>query len=267
MIEEKDITTLVKLGLTVNQAKTYLANLKIGPCTAKELAKNAGIAIQDIYRVIPPLQKLGLEKRIITKPTRFKANPLSHTIPILLHQKDLEHTNLHKASLELKNNQIYITQTKSKEKEESKFLIISGKKSIFDKSNQIIKKATKSICISTLWESGKMGAFRFEKLVRKELKKKVKFRFIINIPNEQKDNYSNMVVEFTKNPFYEVRFIKRDPAKKHVVFSIFDNNDVLFSIKEAPLGDSPLLWSNNKQFIELFQNAFEFMWMNSIKNS
>lgn len=261
----KDVSTLVKLGLTVNQAKTYLANLKIGPCTAKELAKNAGIAIQDIYRVIPPLQEMGLEERIITKPTKFKANPLRQTIPILIHQKDLEHTNLHKASLKLKNNQIYLAQTKSKEKDETKFLIVSGKQSIFEKSNQIIRKATKSICISTLWESGKMGAFRFEKLIRKELKKKVKFRFIINIPKEQKDNYSNMVAKFTKSPFYEVRFIDRDPAKKHVVFSIFDNNDVLFSIKEAPLGESPLLWSNNKQFIELLQNAFEYMWLKAIK--
>ena len=111
-----------------------------------------------------------------------------------------------------------------------------------------------------------MGAFRFEKLIKKELKKEVKFRFIINIPMRQKDNYLNIMKKFSESPFFEIRFVKRDSTKKHVVFSIFDNNDVLFSIKEAPLGESPLLWSNNKQFIELVQNGFEFMWMNSIKS-
>jgi sugar-specific transcriptional regulator TrmB len=266
LIEKKDITTLVKLGLTVNQAKTYLANLKTGPCTAKELSKTAGIAIQDIYRVIPPLQKLGLEQRIITKPTTFRANPLKLTIPILLQQKDLELNNLHKASLELENKQAYESQTKLKDIDESKFLIISGKQSIFKKSNQVIKNASKNICISTLWESGRMGSFRFRKLIIKGLKKQVKFRFIINIPMQEIDNYLNIMSEFSVNPFFEIRFIERCSAKKHLVFSIFDNHDVLFSIKEAPLGESPLLWSNNKQFIELVQNAFEFMWMNTIKN-
>jgi sugar-specific transcriptional regulator TrmB len=265
LIEKKDITTLVKLGLTVNQAKTYLANLKTGPCSAKELSRTAGIAIQDIYRVIPLLQKLGLEQRIITKPTTFKANPLKQTIPILLQQKDIEHNKLHKASLELENEQTYSSQIKLKENEESKFLIISGKESIFAKSNQVIKNASKNICISTLWESSRMGLFRFRKLIKKELKKQVKFRFIINIPMKEKDDYLKIAKEFSENPLFEIRFMKRYSGKKHLVFSIFDNTDVLFSMKEAPLGESPLLWSNNKQFIELVQNAFEFMWMNTIK--
>lgn len=265
MIEKKDIITLVKLGLTVNQAKTYLANLKTGPTTAKELAQTAGIAIQDIYRVIPHLQELGLEHRILTKPTTFKANSLKKTIPRLLQQKNLEHNDLNKASLELKNKQTYNSKTTPEEKDESKFLIISGKQTIFEKSNQVLKNANKSICVSTLWESSRMGSFRFNKIVKKELKKKVKIRFIIDIPMQQKDNYLNMMKEFSENPFYEIRLMERKIQKKHLIFSIFDQNDVLFSIKEAPLGESPLLWSNNKQFIRLIQNAFEFMWINAIK--
>ena len=266
MIEKKDITTLVKLGLTVNQAKTYLANLKTGPCTAKKLAQTTDIAIQDIYRVMPRLQELGLEQKIITKPTTFKANSIKKTIPRLLQQKKLEHNNLHKESLALTNKQTYNIQTRLIEKDVSKFLIISGKQSIFEKSNQVIKNANKSICVSTLWESSKMGAFRFNKIMKKELKKNVKIRFLIDIPIQQKDKYLDMMKEFSENPLYEIRLIEREFQKKHLVFSVFDQNDVLFSIKEAPLGESPLLWSNNKQFIKLAQNAFEFMWINAMKS-
>ena len=75
-----------------------------------------------------------------------------------------------------------------------------------------------------------------------------------------------MMKEFSDNPFYEIRLMEREFQKKHLVFSIFDQNDVLFSIKEVPLGESPLLWSNNKQFIKLIQNAFKFMWINAIKS-
>ena len=74
-----------------------------------------------------------------------------------------------------------------------------------------------------------------------------------------------LMKEFSENPFYEIRLMERKIQKKHLIFSIFDQNDVLVSIKEAPLGESPLLWSNNKQFIRLIQNAFEFMWINAIK--
>jgi hypothetical protein len=102
--------------------------------------------------------------------------------------------------------------------------------------------------------------------VKKKLKKKVIFRFLINIPKQEKKNYLNLMKELIQNPLYEIRFIERNPDKKHLIFSIFDNNDVLFSTKEAPLGNSPLLWSNNKQFIEMIQNAFEFMWINGIKS-
>ena len=138
--------------------------------------------------------------------------------------------------------------------------VISGKQSIFEKSNQVIKNANKSICVSTLWESNRMGAVQFNKIVKKELKKQVKIRFLVDIPMQQKDNYLDMMKEFSDNPFYGIRLMEREFQKKHLVFSIFDQNDVLFSIKEVPLGESPLLWSNNKQFIKLIQNAFKFMW-------
>ena len=267
MINKKDVITLVNLGLTVNQAKTYLANLKTRIQTAKKIAETAQITIQDIYRVMIILQEIGLVEKRLSSPTLFKAKNLKHTIPILLKQKDLEHSNLHRATLELQEKNEYHQQFNIKKEEiKSRFQIISGKKAIFVKSSLAISKAARSACISTLWESGSKGVVIFADLVKKALKRGVKFRFIINIPLDQKNNYLNKIVkDYVNNPLVEYRFMERDPKKKHLVFSIFDNNDVLFSIKEAPLGDSPLLWSNNKQFIELIQDAFEFLWHKAIK--
>jgi sugar-specific transcriptional regulator TrmB len=268
LIEKKDVTTLVKLGLTINQAKTYLANLKTGTQTAKKIAETAQITIQDIYRTMIKLQELGLVEKQLASPTLYKAKTLKQTVPILLKQKDQEHNDLHKASIELEKKQKYHLPIHPKREEEnSRFLVLSGKKNIFTKSNQVIKKAKKSGCISTLWESGSKGSVVFADLIKKALRRHVHFRFIINLPLDQKDNYVKKIVKnYLDNPLYEVRFIERDLSKKHLVFSIWDNNDVLFSLKEAPLGESALLWSNNKQFIELVQDAFEYMWTKAIKN-
>jgi sugar-specific transcriptional regulator TrmB len=266
LIENKDITTLVKLGLTVNQAKIYLSNLKSGIATAKKIAEYSKISTQDTYRVLKSLQKLGIVEKQLSSPTLFKAISIKKTITNLLKQKKIEYDNLQIASVDLTKKQEYIKKViKDKEKQYSRFLIISGKKAIFAKSNQVISKATKSACISTLWESGSKGVVIFADLVKKALERGVKFRFIINIPLDQKNNFLKKIVkDYATNPFVEYRFMERDPKKKHLVFSIFDDNDGLFSIKEASLGESPLLWSNNKQFIELVQNAFEFLWHKAI---
>lgn len=60
--EEDRIEFLEKLGLTVVQAKIYIANIDTGPATAKQISKVAKVAREDVYRVMPSLQTLGLTK-------------------------------------------------------------------------------------------------------------------------------------------------------------------------------------------------------------
>ena len=51
------------------------------------------------------------------------------------------------------------------------------------------------------------------------------FRFIINLPLHQIDNYmKNIVKDLADHPLYEVRFVEILPKKKHLVFSIWDSN-------------------------------------------
>ena len=83
-IQDKDVETLTSLGLTVLQAKVYLALVKSGDLTIKEISKNADVARQDLYRITSELQKLGLVERLITIPTKFRAMELTHGISILL---------------------------------------------------------------------------------------------------------------------------------------------------------------------------------------
>jgi DNA polymerase III alpha subunit len=53
------------LGLTLLQAKIYLALSKTGKATIKTISKASNSARQDIYRIMPTLQKLGLAEKII----------------------------------------------------------------------------------------------------------------------------------------------------------------------------------------------------------
>jgi len=68
------IDTLIELGLTLNQARIYVALLHSEkPVTAKEISKITDITRQDVYRILPNLQKTGLLEKTITAPAMFKA--------------------------------------------------------------------------------------------------------------------------------------------------------------------------------------------------
>ena len=76
MLQEDCINSLMELGLTLVQAKIYLTLTKLDNATIKAISKNSNLARQDIYRIIPSLQKLGLVEKIIDKPTKYKATPI-----------------------------------------------------------------------------------------------------------------------------------------------------------------------------------------------
>jgi sugar-specific transcriptional regulator TrmB len=65
MIQD-DIQTLTDLGLSLLQAKTYLNLAKLGKANVQTIAKASNVARQDIYRVMPKLQKLGLAEKFIS---------------------------------------------------------------------------------------------------------------------------------------------------------------------------------------------------------
>ncbi|MFB3888399.1 MAG: helix-turn-helix domain-containing protein [Candidatus Bathyarchaeia archaeon] len=60
MKNEERIEVFMRLGLTMNQARVYLALARLGLTTAKRLSKDAQISRQDVYRVMSELQEIGL---------------------------------------------------------------------------------------------------------------------------------------------------------------------------------------------------------------
>jgi DNA-binding IclR family transcriptional regulator len=53
------------------KSKVYLTLATLGKADVKTIAKASNIARQEIYRIMPTLQKLGLTEKIITNPTMY----------------------------------------------------------------------------------------------------------------------------------------------------------------------------------------------------
>ena len=95
---DEPIQTFMSLGLTFLQAKLYLTLVKLGNSggEVRKISRESNIARQDVYRILPQLEKLGLAVKIIASPTIYCATPLENGFSMLLNQKTDEYIELQK---------------------------------------------------------------------------------------------------------------------------------------------------------------------------
>lgn len=128
MIEDERIQVLMDLGLTLLQAKTYLALSQTGKATIKTISKTAHVARQDTYRVMFTLEKLGLAEKIIATPTMYKATPIKEGYCLLLQNKTREYTELQKKTIAIIKKSHESNDKTTPQEEAQQFFLISSKK-------------------------------------------------------------------------------------------------------------------------------------------
>jgi sugar-specific transcriptional regulator TrmB len=84
---EDNYSKLTSFGLTPNQAKTYLALIRLGESTAKKVWTQTEIPREEVYRKLNELEDLGFVEKTLSVPRIFKASPLEVVLQSLLHKK------------------------------------------------------------------------------------------------------------------------------------------------------------------------------------
>ena len=64
MTNDENTDLLLGLGLSLNQARVYLAILKLEKTTVGQVAKFSKVRREDVYRLLPSLEKMGLIERL-----------------------------------------------------------------------------------------------------------------------------------------------------------------------------------------------------------
>jgi sugar-specific transcriptional regulator TrmB len=254
---ETRIKTLTHLGLTVNQAKAYLALVKLGSASAKEISEISNIAQQDIYRVMPLLEKLGLVEKLVASPNLFKANSPEQALTVLLKCREKDTSILHGEALRLIEELNQNKENMANKQDVSQFLIISGKKIILMRARKAITKAIDSICVLTSWRNGAKDTQHFLSSSKQALSRQVKIRFIFYMSKKEVTTFLKTMGHLMEDSRFKVRFIF---SEKPVVFSVFDRKQVFFPTQKDSLGNAPVLWSNNPIFAAFAQNYFDMLW-------
>ena len=250
--DDETIEILMNLGLTCLQAKTYSVLTTLEKAEAKKISKISNIARQDIYRIMPTLEKLGLAEKVIATPTLYKATPLKEGLFMLFQKRTKEHTALQEKIKLLVNNYDKKRNINAIVYEETaQFIITSEKKLFLKKMEKAISELQLSSNALIKSDGLKTMLFYHYQQLKRAMGRGVKIR-IITERSEEKSTRKEQAIK--KNPLFELKY---SSAPVPVGMAIYDNKEVNIRISDM-LG--PILWTNNPYVVKLAETYFECMW-------
>jgi sugar-specific transcriptional regulator TrmB len=252
------------LGLNGVQARAYLTLIRLGPAKAKEIARASSIARPDIYRTISKLQELGLVEKVIATPARFQAVPIADALVVLFRRRGMQSEMLRKNAAILQSR--YREVEKSiiqKEKEGSQFVLIPKKEPVVLNIQKLAENAEKEICYMIPLKKLLPLVINYSDIFKNALERNVKLQIITEKP--EKGELLNVISELNKNPNFEIRLVS-SPLTVH--FGLFDDCKILLSTSaKASFAESPSIYSNNPDVLELARSYFEIEWITAMETN
>lgn len=249
------LETLMDLGLTYLQAKSYLAFAQLDKAEVRTIAKLSDIARQDIYRIMPTLEKLGLAEKIVATPVLYKPTPLDEGFKMLLQKKAIEEKMLRKKVKNfLSSKPKANTEATIYDDNSPQFIIISEKKLLLKKMQMSFIKA-KTCDFEFPGFTWNFTLYNFSESMNIALAKRAKIRIVA-----EKENLSplaNKKLEaLMKSPFFEIRYSQ---SSLDFGVAIFDGKEVNVCVSSEK-SSVPSMWSNNPQLLTMAQTTFEHQW-------
>jgi len=259
MSSDENTDLLLSLGLSLNQAKVYLAILKLEKTTAGQIAKFSKVRREDVYRLLPVLEKMGLIERLMGKPMEIRATPISDSLSFLVSEEK------NKFDERLKGMRITVQKLSLNDwklpptEKESLYILIAEKKAILAKTSRLIRNSKKEVALIADKVRIIPILSQFSDECKRAIKKGAQIRLIF-----EGDSTDILLEEKVKKLI--------DGASVHVKFHhkplnhfiMSDDKEAMINTtKESGLGESPTLWTNNRNLIGVLRTSFESDWKNA----
>ena len=259
MSNDENTDLLLGLGLSLNQARVYLAILKLEKTTVGQVAKFSKVRREDVYRVMPSLEKMGLIERLMGKPVVIRATPISDALSFLVAEEksksDDRLTGMRKKVERLSHKD----WKQPLPEEESIYILIAEKKSILAKTSELIRNSRKEVALIADKARIIPTMSQFSEECKTAIKKGSQIRLIFEGDKPDsllKEKVQKLIdgksVHIKFNPEFLNHFIMSD-----------DKEAMITTSKESGLGESPSLWTNNSNLIGVLRTSFESDWQKS----
>ena len=260
---EKNVEVLLDFGLTRNQAKVYIAIVRLRLAPVGQISKVSKVRREDVYRILPKLEEMGLVEKLMGTPTKIRATPVEEALSILIkHEEETSRMTVSALKAQTETFLKHFARAPRLEMEEkANFVLLSKRESIIGKELSMLKNAEKEIDI--VGSRNKLTQFIHgfaEELERIVVKKGGRIRIISELP-EYEDSIPRVIEELI-SPGNSVDLKCANVPSGHYI--IVDFKEALIATNtEGNMAENPYLWTNSDSLVGVFQENFENLWHNS----
>jgi len=255
---------LSDFGLTHNQAKVYIAIARLGLASISQVSKVSKVRREDVYRIMPKLEKMGLIEKILGKPTKIRALPMEEALYILI-EREQDNANKRVSTLIAKKDEFlkhYKPFRMETSTEDSHFTLISGREGVMTKELTMVKKAKSAINIVTSRDKFTQFFYNYDKALKKATNRGIRVRMILNATQHDAP-ILNIIKEYESSQApLDLRYT--DQRSTH--YMIVDYKEALVATTVEPtLRETPYLWTDDSSLVGVLQKNFEGLWHASVE--
>ncbi len=259
---DENAKVISNFGLTFNQAKVYLAIVQEGLVSAGKIAKISKIRREEVYRIFPSLEKLGLIIRIPGVPLKFRAVPIDDVLSILIkREKESAEKKIKDLSTEKDNFLKKLELNSGKEvyeKEKDQFALLMSKEAINSRIALVFSKAKRNIDIV---DSSLNVILYPNESIKTILPADFKIRVITEPSNKNEQTLKLLNQSAWRNTF-DLRYLKNIPCE---LILANGSEAILCMNMKRDLPEKLALWTSNKELLDLLQKRFEILFHASNK--
>jgi sugar-specific transcriptional regulator TrmB len=250
-------------GFTLNQAKVYLTIIRAGSISVGKIAESSKLYRQDIYKIIPKLEKKGVITKTLGTPILVKAIPVKKALKQLVSEERtsaLERIKRMEARLEEVSNtvsEMYETET-GPEEAETHFSLLTQENEIKNRADVLYEKAKTECDIVASIELMTIRGPNFNKRFRTAIKNGVKIRLLIEAPRTEERIESTVERVRPDSDNFTAKFVI---CKSPKPFQIIDREEVwVATTMKSESGTPSVLWSNGENIVAAYHERFERIW-------
>ncbi|MCW4018738.1 MAG: hypothetical protein NWF00_08715 [Candidatus Bathyarchaeota archaeon] len=256
------VENLIALGLTLNEARVFVALYRLGTATARATSKFSGIPREIVYQAMAKLQGKRLVGEVLASPKAFRALSIEEVYEILLEQKKNKDKQLHtKIKKAIKSQQ----HPESPQINDAPTTFVTPR----GKNREFIVKEYKKARISVdmiipLNKFIQWSQTSAEECIDGVMKGNAKIRVITEKPVRDSLSEGSHIFDTgirCKLQKIEYRFTEGAPQ---IEMAIFDRKTVFIAMCEEKLMKN-MVWlrSNNAPIVEMANKYFETSWKES----
>lgn len=258
-MQEDLVLKLADFGFTVNQAKVYLSIVQSGKISVGRIAKTTQLHRQDIYKLLPKLEKMGLITKTIDKPFMIEPVQIEKALERFIakerKQSNERISHLERNLLELVN----AIQMQPELKEDARFTLLTTDEAIRNKERLLFKgKRKEFLLVQNIEKKSTLNFLQDFLLLIKDDKAKV---MLITFSTENPDVVKQTLQKIAPlKGHFTAKLINKKACKG---FQVIDGKEVWIETQKSENDYPCILWTNDQNIVDTYKDNFRKIWKES----